>query len=261
MKKSWMIGVMLLGALTAQAQWKITPEAGFNVTKYKYSKAKMGYKVGAAVRYDFGKSGFALQSGLYYVQRGNGSSQGANMLGKVTDSEGREITVVHYFTPNGFFSNSFYKGGYYDNNNNGNSMMPTAGQIEWQSVSFYKNDASRRVYLQLPVLARYTWNVKPNIRIHAALGPYITIGINGKVSGSSTTIDLKSSERSYFENEYNPFDGYENRFDWGIAAETGIEINHFSAKFSYDMGLGNEYKFEGIGIEYHTASFTVGYSF
>ena len=27
MKKSWMIGVMLLGALTAQAQWKITPEA------------------------------------------------------------------------------------------------------------------------------------------------------------------------------------------------------------------------------------------
>ena len=36
MKKSWMIGVMFLGALTAQAQWKITPEAGFNVTKADY---------------------------------------------------------------------------------------------------------------------------------------------------------------------------------------------------------------------------------
>ena len=70
MKKSWMIGVMLLGALTTQAQWKITPEAGFNVTKYTNSPAKIGYKVGAAVSYDFGESGFALQSGLYYVQRG-----------------------------------------------------------------------------------------------------------------------------------------------------------------------------------------------
>ena len=68
MKKSWMIGVMLLGALTTQAQWKITPEAGFNVTKYTNSPAKIGYKVGAAVSYDFGESGFALQSGLYYVQ-------------------------------------------------------------------------------------------------------------------------------------------------------------------------------------------------
>ena len=28
MKKSWMIGVMLLGALTTQAQWKITNYPG-----------------------------------------------------------------------------------------------------------------------------------------------------------------------------------------------------------------------------------------
>lgn len=260
MKKSWMIGVMLCSALAAQAQWRITPEAGFNVTKYKYSEAKMGYKVGAAVRYDFGKSGFALQSGLYYVQRGSGSSQGADMYGKTIDSEGKEMTVIDYITPNGIFSNSFYEGGYYGNDN-GYSVTTPAGQIEWQSVSFYKKNASRYGYLQLPVLARYTWSVKSNIRIHAALGPYITIGVNGKVSGSCTTIDLKSSEHSYFENEYNPFDGYENRFDWGVTAETGVEINRFSAKFSYDMGLGNEYKWEGIGIEYHTASFTIGYSF
>ena len=44
MKKSWMIGVMLLGALTTQAQWKITPEAGFNVTKYTNSPAKLRFR-------------------------------------------------------------------------------------------------------------------------------------------------------------------------------------------------------------------------
>lgn len=95
MKKSWMIGVMLLGALTAQAQWKITPEAGFNVTKYTNSPAKIGYKVGAAVSYDFGKSGFALQSGLYYVQRGNGSYDYASMYGKSIDENGNEISIYY----------------------------------------------------------------------------------------------------------------------------------------------------------------------
>lgn len=89
-----MIGVMLLGALTAQAQWKITPEAGFNVTKYTNSPAKIGYKVGAAVSYDFGKSGFALQSGLYYVQRGNGSYDYASMYGKASMRMGMKFQYI-----------------------------------------------------------------------------------------------------------------------------------------------------------------------
>ena len=258
--KRVLLAASLFCALSVQAQWKITPEAGMNITKYKHSDAKIGYKVGAAVSYDFGKSGFALQSGLYYVQRGEGSYLSADMYGKTTDAEGKEMIVINYITLKGIFSNSFYENGYYGNNN-GNGIATPAGPIEWQSISFYKNDASRYGYLQLPVLARYTWSVKPNIRIHAALGPYIAIGVNGKVSGSSTTIDLKNSEHSYFENERNPFNGHGNRFDWGVAVETGVEINRFSAKFSYDMGLGEEYTLSGIGIEYHTASFTIGYSF
>lgn len=70
MKKSWMIGVMLCSALAAQAQWRITPEAGFNVTKYKYSEAKMGYKVGAAVRYDFGKKRICLAKRIILCAEG-----------------------------------------------------------------------------------------------------------------------------------------------------------------------------------------------
>ena len=62
-----------------------------------------------------------------------------------------------------------------------------------------------------------------------------------------------------FENNIYDYGYY--RFDWGIAAETGIEINRFSAKFSYDMGLGKENKYGEIGCKYHTASFTIGYSF
>jgi len=39
---------------SAQAQWKVTPEAGMNVTKYKGDVAKVGFKAGAAVSYVIG---------------------------------------------------------------------------------------------------------------------------------------------------------------------------------------------------------------
>ena len=84
--------------------------------------------------------------------------------------------------------------------------------------------------------------------------------VNGKKSLHAKIIDLKKSSESIYVNKSNPFD-YGNRFDWGVAAETGVEINRFSAKFSYDMGLSDDYGRNNIGIEYHTASFTIGYSF
>ena len=150
-------------------------------------------------------------------------------------------------------------GGYYAGyaeNSHVNSGQP----IDWQEVTFVHKNASRYGFVQLPVLARYTWTVKPNIRIHVALGPYIAIGVNGKKSLHAKIIDLKKSSESIYVNKSNPFD-YGNRFDWGVAAETGVEINRFSAKFSYDMGLSDDYGRNNIGIEYHTASFTIGYSF
>ena len=118
MKKSWMIGVMLCGALAAQAQWRITPEAGFNVTKYANSPAKVGYKVGAAVRYDFGETGFSLQSGLYYVQRGEGTIRSGYLSGTAKDNEGKEVNVDSYLLKDGtiYSMYSYYNpnSGYYE---------------------------------------------------------------------------------------------------------------------------------------------------
>ena len=261
MKNSWMIGVMLLGALTAQAQWKITPEAGFNVTKYTNSPAKIGYKVGAAVSYDFGESGFALQSGLYYVQRGEGTIRSGHLHGLAKDNEGKEVNVDSYLLKDG----SIYSMYSYYNPNSGyyeyvSSEMPV-GVILYQTASFYQYK-TRKGYFQLPIMARYNWKLNDQLRFHLALGPYVAVGISGKEKSIETTIDLQDEyigSKNEFENNIYDYGYY--RFDWGIAAETGIEINRFSAKFSYDMGLGKENKYGEIGCKYHTASFTIGYSF
>ena len=72
MRKLVVFVMLMTCVISAQAQWKVTPEAGMNVTKYKGDAAKVGFKVGAAVSYTFGSGWFSLQSGLYYVHGGRG---------------------------------------------------------------------------------------------------------------------------------------------------------------------------------------------
>lgn len=74
MRKLVVFVMLMTCVISAQAQWKVTPEAGMNVTKYKGDAAKVGFKAGAAVSYTFGSGWFSLQSGLYYVRRGKGLS-------------------------------------------------------------------------------------------------------------------------------------------------------------------------------------------
>ena len=74
MRKLVVFVLLMTCVISAQAQWKVTPEAGMNVTKYKGDVAKVGFKAGAAVSYTFGSGWFSLQSGLYYVRRGKGQA-------------------------------------------------------------------------------------------------------------------------------------------------------------------------------------------
>ena len=52
-----------------------------------------------------------------------------------------------------------------------------------------------------------------------------------------------------------------NVSDWGLTFNAGIEVKRFTFNATYDMGLGKEYKYDDIGLKYHTVSFTIGYRF
>lgn len=72
-----------------------------------------------------------------------------------------------------------------------------------------------------------------------------------------------SKEISY--NPFNPGQGYAvaPRFDWGATIEAGIEVKRVAFKVGYDLGIDKQYKgyAYNIGLNYHTASFTLGYTF
>lgn len=265
----------LCGWNVVHAQWSVTPKAGVNVTKESGSPAKVGYKIGAAVRYEFENSGFSLQSGLYFTQRGRGVDRSLNLLGEGIDQEGNKVEFFRPFYLNGedyCFSTYYYGGGYKDNGlyyyGYGGTTVPDLKDARLKRVEYYESH-SRRYYLQLPVMVRYDWTIGDKARFHLALGPYIAYGLGGKVYSTMRSYELKGDEGRYdfalgyqeSESDRNPFEQGVRRFDWGIAVEAGFDIGHWSIGLDYDLGLGKQYRFDDIGAKYHTISLTVGYRF
>lgn len=256
--------MMMMCVATVSAQWSVTPEAGMNVTKYKGSPSAIGFKAGAAVSYTFGSGLFSLQSGLYYVQRGTGKSFFGTAYGKGVDKDGKEQDRFISFAPDGLWYGGGdwgYYGGYTNGGyhfNSGGSFFPQDMRVDGITLN---ESSTRRDYLQLPILARFNWKVGKDVKLHIAAGPYLAYGISGK--SKSKVMGLSEDGYSTTNDSWGPFGKYSSlrRFDWGFMFNAGIEVKRFTLNASYDLGLGKEYKYDGIDLKYQTVSFTVGYKF
>ncbi len=85
--------------LGPSAQWKVTPEAGMNVTKYKGDVAKVGFKAGAAVSYTFGSGWFSVQSGFVLCATGEGLSSYSEIYGTSESPYGGQEGTVYFSIP------------------------------------------------------------------------------------------------------------------------------------------------------------------
>lgn len=263
----------LCGWNVAHAQWSVTPKAGVNVTKESGSPAKVGYKIGAAVRYEFENSGFSLQSGLYFTQRGRGVNRSLNLWGEGIDQKGNKVEFSRPFYLNGedyCFSTYYYNyisdEDFYYGGLGMMTQVPDLKDAKLKRMEYYESH-NHRYYLQLPIMMRYDWKIGDKARFHLALGPYIAYGLSGNAYSEVQGFELKQDEgryeivRDYRESERNPFDQGRRRFDWGITAEVGFDIGRWSIGLDYDLGLGKQYRSDGIDAKYHTISLTVGYRF
>ena len=151
-------------------------------------------------------------------------------------------------------------------------------------------------FLQLPVMADFSWKVSKEVRMHLAVGMYAGVSVKNDTNwGSSFTIGyskepqalgkyVKSTGLGYSygyghsgydeaENADHPFRDV-NSFDWGLTTSFGIEVNNWVMNLGYDLSLGDEggnYKIDGdnfslyevrsVGANYNTMSLTVGYKF
>lgn len=106
-----------------------------------------------------------------------------------------------------------------------------------------------RNFLQLPVMLNYSFPLSNDVSLNLAAGPYVGISLKDHWKGG------------YFWGDKSEFDDL-NRFDWGVSAIVGIEINkRWIINLEYDLSLGEESKNDGINANYHTISLSVGYKF
>lgn len=92
------------------------------------------------------------------------------------------------------------------------------------------NIEAKPLYLEVPVLASFRFNVANNVQLLANAGPYFAYGIGGK---GTAGISGKSESEDFFS------DGI-NRFDCGLSFGAGVQFaRHYYLGFAYELGLTN----------------------
>lgn len=162
-----------------------------------------------------------------------------------------------------------------------------------KQISYWDTEATR-YYLQLPVMAQWSFQLCDDVKLNLAVGPYVAVGLGGRTKVFYTEVDLSGADvpnaKGYgyygnydgyyyggtagtsYSSRFNPFKGTTTsegmsydaspRFDWGGTASVGITVKRVSFAIGYDLAFGNTYKKQNdLRIRNHMVNFTFGYTF
>lgn len=104
------------------------------------------------------------------------------------------------------------------------------------------------MYLQIPIHAAYKFDIAPKNKFVVEAGPYLAYGISGKMKGGGEKVNIFGDDRF-------------KRFDFGLGAGVGVELNKFVIKGGYDFGLVDICDVKGVKARNHNAYLTLGYHF
>lgn len=227
MKKLVLFVMLIMCVVSVNAQqWSLTPELG--MTAIKRGGDKFVYFGG---NYDWSprfKGGigveYSFKPGWFALKSGL------------------------YFTQRG------YSGSYFKTPEAGDPNEPDAGVV---------NMKVKRNFLQVPLLADFSFRLSDDVRLHLAAGPYIAASLSDRMSTYYT------GYKSYGEGGYGSWGGSENTikvqgynaFDWGLSFQAGIEVKQLVANIGYDASLGKEFEYGKTDLKFHTISLSIGYKF
>ena len=115
------------------------------------------------------------------------------------------------------------------------------------------NITDNKVYVELPLLLTYRFNVSGKLKLIFSGGGYIAYGITGKFKNTNTLLD-----GSMRKDKVDSFSAGVEKFDTGLAAGAALEYNDkYSIGLSSDFGLrSTEARFKN-----RTYGLTFGYRF
>jgi len=200
--------------------------------------------------------GFAFSANAQKV--GFGVQLGGNLSGISEDPETADLSTKLGFQLGGFIDYSLTKDFFLK----GGLLFITKGASYEETNSGAKVSLTMNpMYIQVPIVIGYGFNVSDNFKIYANVGPYIAYGLGGKVtteiSGTGTVLDGETSA-DFFTDDVS-------KFDFGARLGLGIELNKkIIIGFDYDLGLLNMNtgdNSDDYSVKNYTMGLTLGYRF
>jgi len=90
-------------------------------------------------------------------------------------------------------------------------------------------------YLDIPLTAKAAYKIG-GIKVFANIGPYVGVGLLGKINSDGNVLGISGSEES--EVEWGE-EGDLKRLDYGLTFGAGVEFGKFSVGASYELGLAD----------------------
>lgn len=200
--------------------------------------------------------GFAFTANAQKI--GYGVQLGGNLSGISEDPETADLSTKLGFQVGGFVDYSLTKALFLK----ANVLFITKGASYEETTMGAKVSLTMNpMYIQVPIVIGYGYNISNNFKIYANVGPYIAFGIGGKttteISGTGTSLDGETSE-DFFTDDVS-------KFDFGARLGLGVELNKkFIIGFDYDLGLLNMNtgdNSDDYSVKNYTMGLTLGYKF
>lgn len=121
-------------------------------------------------------------------------------------------------------------------------------------------ETAKPMYLEIPVLASYRYDLSDALQLQVNVGPYFGYGLGGKVKAEFE--HYGDDEADFFGDDDDQFGA--KRFNCGLQFGAGLTLNsHYYLGFAYQLGLTNNIK---TGDDYDKAKdrnwmVSLGYNF
>ena len=143
-------------------------------------------------------------------------------------------------------------------------LLTTKGmKYEDDIMGFDVKAKANLYYLDVPLTLKASHDLGGGLKMFGAVGPYVGLGLSGKVKVTAEYQGEKETEEEDVEWGNDEDEDDFKRLDMGLTFGAGVEINSILVGISYDLGLSNisAYQDDGTTSKNRVLKFSVGYRF
>lgn len=133
---------------------------------------------------------------------------------------------------------------------------------KYQDNTYEFSSKANLYYLDIPITAKAVTDVGSS-RIFATFGPYIGVGLSGKMKSEYTQNGKTGTDES--DINFGPDEEEDDlkRLDYGLIAGAGIEFNAIQVGITYSLGLANisTYTDDGDKVKSRVLGISLAYKF